>query len=53
VSVALGAVADDGNVFAFDQGEVSVFVVENFHGFSLVKILFFMYLIPQVSGTSN
>src|SRR5690606_12241060 len=31
VGVTLRAVADDGNGFAFHQGEVAVFVVENFH----------------------
>jgi hypothetical protein len=31
VRVALRAVADDGDVLAFDEGEVAVFVVENFH----------------------
>jgi len=38
VRVALRAVADDGNVFALDQGDVGVFVVENFHDNSLVII---------------
>jgi hypothetical protein len=32
VRVALRAVADDGNSLALDQGEIAVFVVENFHG---------------------
>ncbi|CFN64604.1 Uncharacterised protein [Bordetella pertussis] len=31
VGVALRAVADDGDGFALDQGEIAVFVVENFH----------------------
>jgi hypothetical protein len=31
VSVALRAIANDGDVFAFDQRQVSVFVVKNFH----------------------
>src|SRR5690606_38803380 len=31
VGVALRAVADDGNGFAFNEGQVAVFVVENFH----------------------
>jgi hypothetical protein len=34
VRVTLRAVADDGDVLAFDEGEVAVFVVENFHGHS-------------------
>jgi hypothetical protein len=34
VGVALRAVTDDGYVFALDQGEVSVFVVKNFHDIS-------------------
>jgi hypothetical protein len=29
--MALRTVADDGDVLAFDEGEVAVFVVENFH----------------------
>ena len=31
VGVALRAVADDGHGFAFDQGEVGVFIVVNLH----------------------
>ncbi|MNV80165.1 hypothetical protein D3C71_1737540 [compost metagenome] len=32
VGMALRAVADDGHGLAFDQAQVGVFVVENFHG---------------------
>ncbi|MCY1537834.1 hypothetical protein D9M68_733440 [compost metagenome] len=32
VRVALRTVADDGNSLALDEGEIAVFVVENFHG---------------------
>ena len=32
MGVALRAVADDGHGFAFDQGEVGVFIVKNLHG---------------------
>ncbi|MNS32012.1 hypothetical protein D3C72_640820 [compost metagenome] len=32
VRVALRTVADDGNGLAFDEGQIAVFVVENFHG---------------------
>jgi hypothetical protein len=31
--MALRAVADDGNVLAFDEREVAVFDVENFHDY--------------------
>jgi hypothetical protein len=34
--VALGAVADDGNVLAFNEGEVAVFVVKNVHDISYI-----------------
>ena len=33
--VALAAVADDGHGLALDEGQVTVFVVEHFHGFLL------------------
>jgi hypothetical protein len=33
VCMTLRAVADDGNVLAFDEREVAVFVVENFHDY--------------------
>ena len=36
VGVALRAVADDGDGFAFDQGEVGVFVVINLHFVSFI-----------------
>jgi hypothetical protein len=29
--VALGAVTDDGDFLALDDGKVAVFIVENFH----------------------
>jgi hypothetical protein len=35
--VALGTVADDRNMLALDQRQVGVFVVEDLHGFPLVK----------------
>ena len=31
VGMALRSVADDGHVFAFDQGQVAIFIVKNFH----------------------
>jgi hypothetical protein len=31
--VALRAVADDGDFFAFDQRKIGVFIVIDFHGF--------------------
>src|SRR5690606_4151425 len=37
MSVALGAITDDGDLFALDNGEVAVFVVINFHGISSDK----------------
>jgi hypothetical protein len=33
--MALRAIADDRDLLALDEGEVGVFVVENFHGGSL------------------
>eukprot|EP01022_Parablepharisma_sp_SALTPOND_P021784 TRINITY_DN435_c2_g8_i2.p1 TRINITY_DN435_c2_g8~~TRINITY_DN435_c2_g8_i2.p1 ORF type:complete len:1118 (+),score=384.08 TRINITY_DN435_c2_g8_i2:11710-15063(+) len=36
VSVTLRTVTDDGHVLVLDQGQVCVFVVENFHDFSYV-----------------
>jgi hypothetical protein len=38
VRMTLRTVADDGDVLAFDEGEVAVFVVENFH-FIFLNIL--------------
>jgi hypothetical protein len=35
--MALRAIADDGDLLALDEGEVSVLVVENFHVGSLAK----------------
>src|SRR5690606_14598139 len=32
VGMALGAVADDRDLLALDDGEITIFVVENFHG---------------------
>jgi hypothetical protein len=31
--MTLRAIADDGHVFAFDQGQVAIFIVKNFHFF--------------------
>jgi len=38
VGMALGAVADDGDFLPFDQGEVGVLVVINFHSYPLEQI---------------
>ncbi len=38
VRVALRAVTDDGDLLAFDEREVGVLVVENFHGYSFCSI---------------
>jgi hypothetical protein len=37
--VALRAVAHDGDFFAFDERKVTVFVVINFHFYSLIAVL--------------
>jgi len=37
LSVALGAVTDDGNFLALDDRQVAVFIVENFHEFPLIS----------------
>src|SRR5690606_21774776 len=34
--VALGAVADDRDLLALDDGEIAIFIVENFHGITPV-----------------
>src|SRR5690606_18424859 len=36
VSMALGAVADDRDFLTLDDGKVTIFVVENFHGITPV-----------------
>jgi hypothetical protein len=38
MGMALRAVADDGDFFAFDERQVGVFVIENIHVVFLVEI---------------